>query len=290
MIRPSMLLEALASGIPGIIVNPCTIGEGCHYFPFEPSIEDMVCRTNDILDYAGLTSERLKVIRFPSFEKDYVLNEFSKKVRGLDIPVIQKIPFEGSNRLSRSVKWLSGIEGFDNKEETVGKLAILYLFFHAEGFDILDEMKCSVENIIEKEIKEKDMANLPFNSVLERARIPKSLERDYTIGLVPPSDSGLDSAKVQGLLSQIEGLNIITLQAQEDLDIDKLNSRTKALALELLKEAEENKVDVLVPLSISDLAQLKIFTRGGSWVTTEVSVKDIFSVLHHLNSISGGET
>jgi NADPH-dependent glutamate synthase beta subunit-like oxidoreductase/coenzyme F420-reducing hydrogenase delta subunit/Pyruvate/2-oxoacid:ferredoxin oxidoreductase delta subunit len=289
MIRPSMILEALALGIPGIIVNPCSIEDGCHYFPFEPSIEDIVCRTNDILDYAGLSSKRVIVRRFPSFEMDFVVNEFSKNLKEMEIGPIPESPFEGDNRISRSITWLMELHGSENMEEKIGNLALLYLFFHAEGFDVLDEMKGSVEKIIENEIMEKDIAHLSIKSILEKVKVPESLKTDTTVGLIPSSVFGLDPARVKEILSQIEGLKVITLKPPDDLEINKLNSRTKGLALELLKQAQESGVDVLVPLSILDLVQLKLYTREGSWSTTQIMVKDIFSILNHLSSISGGE-
>jgi hypothetical protein len=147
----------------------------------------------------------------------------------------------------------------------------------------------SIEGIIEKDITEKELVQITIKSLMNKVKLPSSTDKDYTIGLIPSLDGGFDPASVVDTLLQISKVNIFTLEPKEKLDLNKLDSRSKALALELFKEAEEKNVDILLPLSIMDLAQLKLFSRTGSWLTTYVSVKDIFSAILYLNAHSGGE-
>jgi NADPH-dependent glutamate synthase beta subunit-like oxidoreductase/coenzyme F420-reducing hydrogenase delta subunit/NAD-dependent dihydropyrimidine dehydrogenase PreA subunit len=289
MIRPSMILEGLASGILGILINPCSHNDGCHYFPFEPSIEEIACKTNDLLEYIGFTSKRVRVKSFPSVEKEFVVNEFSQQLKELDVQPIPQLSFEGNNRISRTLNWLSKVHSSDNEEETTCRLALFHLFFDAEGFDVLKEMVDSVENLIGKKIVEKEIEKITMGSLLDKMKIPDEISKDCTLGLVPSSENGLDLGKLKNMLGQISGLNVITLKPSEKMDLDKLNSRTKAQALDLIKDAEEKNIDILIPLSIADYAQLKLFLRTGSWLTTNILVKDIFSALFQITGDFGGE-
>jgi hypothetical protein len=57
--------------------------------------------------------------------------------------------------------------------------------------------------------------------------------------------------------------------------------------LEFLQKAEEEELDVLVPLSIHDAAILSMFTRTGSWKTVGIDISDVFSLLLRLSEEGG---
>jgi NADPH-dependent glutamate synthase beta subunit-like oxidoreductase/ferredoxin/coenzyme F420-reducing hydrogenase delta subunit len=299
MIRPSDLISALAYGNSGVIINPCSEKEGCHYSSFEPSIESIASATNYLLDYVGVKTSRIKVKRFNWRYEEEELTAFSDELKESGVKTLPQIAYEGDNRISRTLNWLLEFrqkEMVDNgdtvnhkKEDTVGLLALVHLLLDAEGFNVLDEVVNSIKKILGKDIYEKKAAQITIGSLFKNINIPKISQSEVVIGLIPSENKGMDIESVTKKLSQIKGAKIITLKPQENFDINVLNSRSKTMAMELFKKAEDMGINILVPLSIMDLALLKIYSRPGAWQTSSVEVTDVFTIISRLMSDVGGE-
>jgi NADPH-dependent glutamate synthase beta subunit-like oxidoreductase/coenzyme F420-reducing hydrogenase delta subunit/Pyruvate/2-oxoacid:ferredoxin oxidoreductase delta subunit len=299
MIRPATLIEALAEGIPGVVINPCHEDAGCHYRAFERSIEDVVSYTNGILTYIGVDPSRIRIKRFFQNRREKVLDEFINELKEKDLKPISIVNEKGENRIADALNMLmallqnsdvkKGVHVSQGREDTVGYLVLVHMYLRSEGFGGLPGMVNAIERILGQNISDGDIAERTIKKLVEEITVPEAAERQLKIGLIPSgADIGLDADHVTKLLEPVSKLKIVVLKPKETFSFDKLNSRAKVNTLEFLKKAQGEEVDVLVPLSVADAAILTMFTRTGSWIESGIQIMDIFSLITELSDRGGG--
>ena len=294
MIRPSTIIAALGSGTPGVLIKTCFEGGGCHYLPLDrsiKSIDDIVRDTNKIIEYIGIDPSRVKLKSFEWSKKDEELNEFSKELRSKGLSPITMTSNAGNNRLSNALYGLLDLSknkdvktgasiSIDNGEG-VGYLALVHLLLSAEGFDVLSDMVASIEKIQGQYLFSSELTRTKISTILDNMVVPKSIKRQVKIALVHSKGKmkGVDITAAERILSDVDGIEVLVLEPQEQIELDKLDSKARVNALDLLRDAEEKGADILVPLSINEVAVLGMFTRAGAWNESHVKVVDLFSLL-----------
>lgn len=82
---PTLIADAFASGLDGLLVLGCLFGE-CHYISGNYNARHKIAMTQEMLSYAGMNPNRLSFRNLSSAESDLFVkhvNDFSKEIREL---------------------------------------------------------------------------------------------------------------------------------------------------------------------------------------------------------------
>ncbi len=263
MVRPSMIIEAVASGEPALTISLSKDAQ-CHYLPPEQTLSQIVEATARLLKYAWTGNK--------------------EPVSGRGIPA--GVASSGRNRLSRAYQDLKVFAHIDKlKEETVAHLAILASFLDAEGLPVLDGMVESVSKIIDTDIMDKSAGVASLDSLLDKVQIPSN-PTPIKVGVLDRSGKG-DAVRAQNILARLPGVELCAISFDEQLCLDNLNCKSRASAVQTLKGAETSGINFIAPLGLEELAVLRMYAREGAWQETSIKIIDIFTLLDF--EVQGGE-
>ena len=308
MVTPGLMIEALASGTPGVLIIAPKEDVGDHYLPSERTVDEVVELTRELISLVGLDPSRIRLWKGEWGKRGGIVDIFRSELTDKGLFSLSNVLEQCPDTHFPAVRALNLLSMMTKNpdmdiqlplpgdETCIDHMRLLDILFRSEGLDLLGEMVSSAEKLA-------GTFEISSGKMVQRELLMRSSERwnDITnevtedlpnIALLRcPGDEEYGAEIFRELYEKITGRTVFEI----------MSSRTGIKWLQFDRELAEEGSDIfeksvphdpkiLVTVSPFTTAALKLLTYPGSWRARAPPVKDVLTVLSDILNTWGCRT
>jgi len=308
MVTPALMIEALASGAPGILIIAPKEDVGDHYLPPERTVDEVVELTRELISFVGLDPMRIRLWKGEWAKRGDIVDVFRSELTDKGLYSLSNVLEQCSDTLIPAVRALCLLSMMTKNPDTdigpspledetgIVNPRLLDILFRSHGLNLLDEMvssegrlartlKISPLDIHQKELLIRSTEH--WNDMTD-----KITEDLPNIALLRcPGDEEYGAEIFREFYEKITGRTVFEIMSSRTgikwLQFDR---ELADEASDIFEKSVRHDSKILVTVSPFTTAALKLLTYRGSWRGSAPPVKDVLTVLSDLLNIGGCRT